>query len=373
MIRWLTATLLLCVSFVALACPLCMGYRPSTAQQLATLEHAVLAIPVADGDDYRVVATIKGAPPPDGKIAAAAVHVDAAKIAGGKPLLLARGEVWPMWVSFGAMGSEHAGWLREIVVGKPSTEFNASEWRARVARMLPYLESPEPMVAEVAYGELATAPYAALQVAKPRLAATSVRRWLADAKLAARQPLYLLLLGITGDSSDAVYAERRLDAAWTAGDATNVGSLLAADLELRGPVRLSWVDERYLLDPKRTTPEVEAALLALSAHGDANGRIPRERVIASYRQFMQVHKDIAGYVARDFAEWQYWDAVPEYVTLMQSNIRQQYPSRLAIVAYLRQSPLAKTAAGDSQLAKELSSEPSATLVRSPGTPIVSPQ
>src|SRR5262245_47994886 len=38
---------------------------------------------------------------------------------------------------------------------------------------------------------------------------------------------------------------------------------------------------------------------------------------------------------------QYWDAVPEYVALMKSDVPQQYPSRVAIVAYLRQSPSAE--------------------------------
>jgi hypothetical protein len=70
---------------------------------------------------------------------------------------------------------------------------NAEEWRARVALMLPYLEPREPLVAEIAYGELAAAPYAALLAAKPRLAAPAIRRWLADPERMARQPLYLLL------------------------------------------------------------------------------------------------------------------------------------------------------------------------------------
>jgi hypothetical protein len=66
--------------------------------------------------------------------------------------------------------------------------------------------------------------------------------------------------------------------------------------------------------------------------------IPRERVVQSYRMFMKAHPEIAGYVAPDLAAWQYWDAVTEYVALMQSDTRQQLPSRLAILAYLRQSP-----------------------------------
>jgi hypothetical protein len=101
---------------------------------------------------------------------------------------------------------------------------------------------------------------------------------------------------------------------------------------------MTWVEERYLRDPARSTPEIEAALLALSVHGNANSVIPRERVIQSYRMFMKEHQEIAGYVAPDLAAWQYWDAVPEYVALMKSDVRQQFPSRLAILAYLRQSP-----------------------------------
>jgi hypothetical protein len=120
---------------------------------------------------------------------------------------------------------------------------NADEWRTRVALMLPYLENPEPLVAEIAYGEIARGPYAALLAVKSRLNAATIRRWLADPKLVARQPLYLLLLGIDGDARDATDLERRLEVAWQSGDATNLGSMLAADLELRGAARVAWIDE----------------------------------------------------------------------------------------------------------------------------------
>jgi hypothetical protein len=117
--------------------------------------------------------------------------------------------------------------------------------------------------------------------------------------------------------------------------------MLAADLELRGVARMPWIEERYLRDRARSAPEISAVLLALSVHGNAGGAIPRERVIQSYRVFMKAHPEIAGYVAQDLAAWQYWDAVPEYVALMKSDVRQQFPSRVATLAYLRQSPSAE--------------------------------
>ena len=53
---------------------------------------------------------------------------------------------------------------------------------------------------------------------------------------------------------------------------------------------------------------------------------------------MREHPELAGFVAQDFAAWQYWDAVPEYVALLKSGVPQQIASRVAATAYLRQSP-----------------------------------
>ena len=277
------AALFLCASSVATACPLCLGaFRSSVAQQLVDLPQEVLAQPSADGRGYRVVAVIKGEQPAGGIIPAEAIQLDVVADASAT-LLLVRDEAWSMWVGLGAVAVEHASWLRQIAAGKRSADMNADEWQARVALMIPYLEHREPLVAEIAYGGLAAAPYAALLAAKARLDAPAIRRWLADPQLAARQPLYLLLLGIAGDAGDATALELRLEALWMARDATNLASMIAADLQLRGPSRMAWVDAKYMGDRLRSTRELEGALLALSVLGNANDAIPRERVIQSYR------------------------------------------------------------------------------------------
>ena len=222
MTRWFFAVLFLCAGFAATACPLCLGaFRSSVAQQLVNLPHAVLAQPSADGRSYQVVAVIKGERPAGGIIAAEAIQLDDV-VAATATLLLVRDEEWSMWVGVGAVAVEHASWLHQIAVGKRLSDMNTDEWRARVALVVPYLEHREPIVAEIAYGELAVAPYDALQAAKSRLPAPAVRRWLADPELAARRPLYLLLLGIVGDEGDASALERRLEAVWTERDATRI-------------------------------------------------------------------------------------------------------------------------------------------------------
>ena len=65
---------------------------------------------------------------------------------------------------------------------------------ARVGFLLPSLQSPEPMVAELAYGEIAAAPYGAMRANKAAIDLEAVRRWVADPALASRHDLYLLLL-----------------------------------------------------------------------------------------------------------------------------------------------------------------------------------
>jgi hypothetical protein len=334
------------MSAAAAACPLCLGAGQQTkAQQLVAARQAVLAVPTGDASRFSVVEVIKGEQPSSDTIEGGYPRYgpasDPAAPLRRKPLLLVRDDPFPTWVILGAIGADHWGWLRNLAAGKPAAALSAEAWRARVALAVPYLEHREPLAAELAYGELAAAPYAAMRTAKPRLDPSAVRGWLANPMLVGRQPLYLVLLGIAGNAQDAAALEQGLEAAWKSGDATHLGAMLAAILELRGAARMAWVEERHLRDRARSAPEINAALLALSVHGNANGVIPRERVIQSYRVFMKAHPEIAGYVAHDLAAWQYWDAVPEYVALMKSEVRQQYPSRVAILAYLRQSPPAE--------------------------------
>lgn len=338
-IRHLLEVALLLQCAVAVACPICQGWgQPSVAQRLVNAPRAVLAVPTADASRFRVIQVIKGEAMAEGTVEGG--YPRFSSVPGGapsdaRPLLLVSDE--PAWIVLGAIDATRADWLRALAAGKRAAEMSAEEWCARVALVVPHLNDSEPLAAELASAELGAAPYAALRTAKPHIDVAALRRCLRDPELAARHPLSQVLLGISGNAQDAAALEQRLQAAWQSGDAANLSSMLAADLELSGVARVAWIESNYLADSKRSTPEIKAALLALSVHGNANS-IPRERVIQSYRVFMKAHPETAGDVARDFAAWQYWDAVPDYVALMRSRVRQQYPSKLAVLDYLQQSP-----------------------------------
>ncbi|MFO1306053.1 MAG: hypothetical protein U1F54_20195 [Burkholderiales bacterium] len=334
MMRKLLAAGFLLVGSAAAACPLCTGTAArSSSQDLTDLPRAVLAAP--QGKGYKIVAVIKGETP--APVLEDVVVRDPA--VAGKTLLLVRDDAWPMWVSLGSTGAQNAAVLRGLAV-KPPPADDAAAWRRRLDLALPHLASRDALLAEIAYDASASAPYAALRAARPKLDAAVLRRVVGDPALASRQPLHVLLLGIAGDARDAAFIEAQLDAALVARDPTNVGALLAADLELRGASRLAWVEDRYLRDRSRTTAEMQAALLALGVQANSGGAITRERVIDAYRVFMREHPDMAGLVAPDLAAWRYWDAAPEYQALLKGNVRQQYASLAAIVSYLRESELA---------------------------------
>ena len=333
-LRSLLATLaLLLASEIAAACPLCIGTAArSSSQDFDELARAVMAVP--QGTRYRVVEVIKGAPP-DPLLDEVVVRDPAP---AGKALLLARDDQWPTWVSLGPISARHAPTLRELAGGRPP-ESDAAAWRRRLDLAIPHLESREALLAEIAYAECAAAPYVAMRAARAKLDVRALRAWVNDPARGARQPLYILLLGIAGDTTlDAAGIEAQLANPWRARNSTNLSALIAADLELRGPSQVAWVEDRYLRNPSRDAVEIRAALLALSVQANSDGPISRRRVIEAYRVFMRAHEDKAGFVAPDLAAWGYWEAAPEFAAILESNVRQHDDSREAIVAYLRQSP-----------------------------------
>ncbi|CAH1671266.1 MULTISPECIES: hypothetical protein [unclassified Chelatococcus] len=339
----------------ALACAICLSaIAVTTGQKLDAADQVVLASPLPGGGLFRIVESVKGDAPIGSTVEASADRVKETTSQDGQLSLLARNGMSLRWSNFGVVQAENAGWLREFLktndgrakapprawplVSPVQAVPDSIDWSKRISVIAPSLESGDPLVADIAFAELARAPYDVMRTLKPALDAADLRRWLQDPALVKRRDAYLLLLGIAGDSDDAAMLEERLIRAHTSKDATNVAALLAADLELRGPNRVAWIEENYLLDHSRSLPEIEAALLALSVHGGPGGVIPQRRVVDAYRHFIRERKAMAGFVATYLGDWQAWEVVPDYVDVLRSNAVRDPASEFAILVYLRASP-----------------------------------
>ena len=364
--------LMLALAGEARACAICFsGIVITPGLKLDSADQAVLAVPLANQGQFRIIEVVKGDVAVDEAItqpgllaptAEPVMSVDGltagqkvATAPDGKPLLLIRNRLSEEWTSVGAISADYAVWLRQLVATKHGGEarpartwppaalmgsyLTDAEWRERITVVAAHLESAEPLVAEIAYGELARAPYGAMRILKPRLDAARIVTWINDPKLVSRRSAYTLLLGIVGGPDDAVELERQIDTALRARDATNLSAMLAADLELRGPSRVDWLEQTYFADQQRSLPEIDAALLALSVHGGADATVSREKVIEAYRYFIKVRRPMAGFVAMELANWEAWDATADYVDIIRSKAVKDPAGQFAILSYLKSSPV----------------------------------
>ena len=87
--------------------------------------------------------------------------------------------------------------------------------------------------------------------------------------------------------------------------------------------------------------EIEAALLALHVHGDADQTVPRTSVIQAYRVFIRERPPMAGFVAPQLADWNYWGAAPQYAALLKSKAISDPASEFAVLSYLQRADAAR--------------------------------
>jgi hypothetical protein len=183
-----------------------------------------------------------------------------------------------------------------------------------------------------------------MDAARSRVDPALVEAWLDDPKLAPRRATYLTLLGFVSGPEDSARLDRRIEAALASHDATDLAAMIAADVELGGSSHVDWIASRIFADKKSTMPEIEAALLALNVLGDANGATAtRARVAEAYRDFIRRRPAMAGFVAPQLADWNSWDATPDYAAIVKSDAAIDPASEFAIRNYLKRAATAGVA------------------------------
>jgi len=332
-LRWLVALTLGLFVGPALACPVCASSAgPSQVQAMIDAESVLIAALEPPG--WRTVVAVKGAPR---EVPPGALRAPSGAATSSSWVVVLDG-LTRRWGVLGPLAAEHAAWLRQAAATRPLASMGEPQWREHVAFHVGWLEHREPFIAEVAYGEIARAPYGAMRTLAPRLDAARIERWLDDPALARRAPLYTLLLGIAGGPGAIDRIDRRSRAAAAEHDATDLGAVLVADLELRGPGRVEWIERTYLSGRGRSAGELQGALLALSVQGGADAAVPRVRVVEAYRVFARSGHPLAGYPALDLLSWRAWEAVPDYLALLRAGTPQHPASVYAILGYLDATP-----------------------------------
>ena len=326
------------------ACAICAPDNTQTnlVQRLLAADAAVLAgFAVAEADrtiDPIILEVIKG-PLPVGAAVRQPVRVvsaDRANAVQSVELLLFSGGTWR---SVGTLGLERADWARRLLT------MSGTDWPKRLEAFAPDLESTEPLVAQTAYEEISIAPYAAMRGIATHLNATRLSAWLNQPALAARRPLYALLLGMSGTPAHAIVLKQHISSMGRSTPMNELSAYLAAYLELRGAAGVPWLERIFLRDAQCPDGKVQAALQALRIHADDGTRLSQERVVRAYALFIEHNPGRAGFVASDLNKWERWEFTDVFVELLKSKSSQIFSSRYAMVFYLMRSPLPQAAAG----------------------------
>ena len=334
---------LLCLVWgsVAWGCAICApsAEQNSLVYRLITVDSAMLAKPIKDGKTFAPLHAIKGEQP-KGVVAVVDNLGTAEGSQTAESVLLLFNPALGGWINAGAMPVARLDWLRQLATMRPASALTPtdSSWPSRVALFAKDLEHPIPLLAQSAYDEIAVAPYPVMRTLQPHLNAAKLNEWLQSDALVKRRSLYNLLLGFVGDKTAASTLEQRMLTKGQSLDKGELSSMMAAFIELRGSSGVDWIDANFLKNKARSDMEVQAAVLALTVHGNDGVKVTRERVIQSYAAYIQSNPTRAGFVASDLGNWGRWEFVSDFMALLKSGTQQAFASRYAIVLYLMRSP-----------------------------------
>lgn len=327
------------------ACMVCVAdpMERVLVTELEKSEEVVLARPVPDSRDgrFQIVRVLKGESsitPGTEVVASLPLFSEDGGKMGPGIVLLTRRNVDSFWIIRAPASVLHQVLFFQKVLSIPPApdEAGAAHAARRTKFFLRYLHHADPLLDRAAAAEIANAPYSALKAVKEGLSHDKIRGKVDEYQAGEDQrALYYTLLGICGNEDDRALINERVDSLWRSGGSKNLAAMLTAKLELEGESAVDEIETRYFRDRSRTLPEIEAAVLALRVHGDADDAISRDRVIAAYHTFFDDREPLIFYIAADLARWEDWDSKERLVEIAEARGDDLPEIRRQVEAYLK--------------------------------------
>ncbi len=207
----------------------------------------------------------------------------------------------------------------------------------RIAFFQDYLEDTDEMLARDAYDEFARAPYDQVEALKGRMNHAQLVAWIKNPDIpASRRRLYLTMLGVCGDRSDADMLEGMLrsdDRRLKGG----LDALIACYLRLRKEDGLPLIEELFLKEKKAEYADTYSAIMALRFHGEQTDVIPKSRIVKSMHHMLD-RPELADLVIVDLARWEDWSVMDRLVELFKKADDKSSWVRVPVVRYLMACP-----------------------------------
>ncbi len=234
------------------------------------------------------------------------------------------------WRALGMAGREYQSVMRQVAQWDKSSKTPAE----RAMFFAHYLRHEDRRLAELAFLEVARAPYATLRDLKTSVARDEIYRIINDFFHVEWHGLYILILGMSDRPDDLAFVRGKLKTAAEYGLTTNLAAYATAFIEMTGvdgPMQLA---EEYFADPDRTSAELIEIVKAMSVQGKEGAAELRAPIVDSYGDLLVHHPELAGYVANDLSDWKVIRFVPRLREILNAGAGLDEASHFAVAVYL---------------------------------------
>ncbi len=337
----LAAIALLVMTFAvpAGACTLCIGYPERSAADLL-IESTTVALAREDPNDPFALAPIeflKGDDDGTGiDLFLDSVTRRALTRDPHRTVVVVRTGDGEAWRRVALASVEYVAIVRRILLLAPQWQGESGRLR-RAEFFLPWFGHQDPAIYELAYVEIARAPYEVIKRLSQFVSREHIERILSRPEYLRWRWLAILMIANRGAAEDKAYIAESFQSAERFRISTNLAAWAAASIEIEGARAVSFIEERYFRTPDRSPAELREVLKALSLHG-SEGRVQlRDQIVAAYGKLLEVHPQMSPYVAADLLAWNRFEWTDELSQIKIGHADLDATQAQAIEQYLRRA------------------------------------
>ncbi len=194
------------------------------------------------------------------------------------------------------------GLVRQILAHAPRWQEPEGN-RRRADFFVPFFGHENPLIYELAYLELARAPYSTIKRLSREVPPDTIDRILSRPQYFEWRSLAILMLAHSGVTEDKRHIRESFRTAERFGLTTNLAAWAAACVELDDAEAVSFIQSTYFQNPDRKQDEILEVVKALSMHGTEGRTELRDQIVEAYEDLLDVHPEVSGYVAKDLIAW----------------------------------------------------------------------
>lgn len=249
-------------------------------------------------------------------------------------ILLVKKQGSKEWVPIGITNKEFSRVVRRIISLSDDWKPMETNNRQRVFEFSQYLKSEDGRLRELAYLEIARAPYGLIKNVSASVPLPLAREVLDDSFYYEWQRLAILLLGFSNESADKARIKERIEMAHKYIFTKHLDAWLIAYIEVGRKNAIEQITTFYIKRRARKSDELIDVLAALTVQGNDKPAL-RDEIITAYGELLKYYPELAVKIIHNLISWQRWELTEELKAIRVSMGKKQPLSSYQLDRYLR--------------------------------------